>query len=95
MKSYSVTRQCCEVAVRRLAVITIKITVAAAFAVAMAGPSQAQDDSASDSSWDWLNSVRLDSVLVLPPVYRPDAESVPADACAEDCPGSSNQGIGA
>lgn len=94
MKSYSVTRQCCEVAVRRLAVITIKITVAAAFAVAMAGPLQAQDDSASGSSRDWLNSVRLDSVLVLPPVYRPDAESVPADACAEDCPGSSNQGIG-
>jgi hypothetical protein len=94
MKSYSVTRQCYGVAVRRLAVTTIKIAVAAAFAVAMAGPSQAQDDSASGSSWDWLNSVRLDSVLVLPPVYRPDAGSVPADACAEDCPGSSDQGIG-
>jgi hypothetical protein len=46
MKSYAVTRQCRGVAVRRLAVITIKI------AVAMAGPSQAQDASATGSSRD-------------------------------------------
>lgn len=63
------------------------------FAIAMARPSQAQDASEGGSSWDWLDSLRLDSVLVLPSVYR-GVGSVPTDACAEDCPDSSNQGVG-
>jgi hypothetical protein len=76
----------------RRAVVSAKTAAAAAFAltlaVVVAGTSQAQDASKDGSSWDML-----DSVLVLPPVYRSDAKSAPADACAEDCPGSSNQGI--
>jgi hypothetical protein len=80
-----------NVSIRR-AVVSAKTAAAAAFAltlaVVVAGTSQAQDASKDGSSWDML-----DSVLVLPPVYRPDAKSAPADACAEDCPGSSNQGI--
>jgi hypothetical protein len=76
----------------RRALVSAKTAAAAAFAltlaVVVAGTSQAQDASKDGSSWDML-----DSVLVLPPVYRSDAKSAPADACAEDCPGSSNQGI--
>jgi hypothetical protein len=65
---------------------------AALFATAMAGTSLAQDAMSpggasavsSVSSWD-----ELDSVLILPPVYRPKAApaagSEPADSCGEDC----------
>jgi hypothetical protein len=98
MKYYRTTRQYCGVELRRRTEVAAKITAAAAFAlmfaVAMAGPSQAQDASKGGSSWDWLDSVRLDSVLVLPPVYRPDAESAPADAYAAGCPDSSDPGLG-
>jgi hypothetical protein len=97
MKYYCTTRQYGGVAVMRRTEVAIKIAAASAFALmftfAMAGPSQAQDASKAGSSWDWLDSVRLDSVLVLPPVYRPDVGSIPADGCAEGCPGSSNQGV--
>ena len=94
MKSYSATGRCgAAVAVRRRTVVAIRVAAATAFAlmlaVAGAGPSRAQDASKDGSSWD-----RVDSVLVLPPVYRPDAESASADACAEDCSASSNQGLG-
>jgi hypothetical protein len=97
MKYCCTSRQCGGSAVRRCAEVAIKFTAAAAFAlmiaVDLAGPSLAQDASKGGSSWDWLNSVRLDSVLVLPPVYRPDAGSAPTDGCAEDCSGSSNQDV--
>lgn len=74
------------------AVVSAKTAAASAFAltlaVAVAGTSQAQDASRDGASWDMLNSV-----LVVPPVYRSDAKSAPTVACAEDCPGWSNQGI--
>ena len=79
-----------NVSIRR-AVVAAKTAAAAAFAltlaVVVAGTSQAQVAGKDGSSWDMV-----DSVLVLPPVWS-DAKSAPADACAEDCPGSSNQGI--
>jgi hypothetical protein len=75
MKSYNVS-------IRRA--VVVKTAAAAAFAltlaVVMAGTSQAQDASNDGSSWNMF-----DSVLVLPPVYRSDAKSAPADACVEDC----------
>jgi len=94
MKSPSAIRRRAAVAVRRRA--TVAVTTAAfalMFAASMAGTSLAQDTSKSGSSWE-----RLDSVLVVPPVYRPDADSGPnsgrTDGCAEDCPGADNPGIG-
>src|SRR5579872_726717 len=64
-----------NVSIRR-AVVSAKTAAAAAFALtvalAVAGMSQAQDASRDGSSWDML-----DSVLVVPPVYRSDAKSAP------------------
>ena len=93
MKSYNVS-------IRRA--VAIKTTAAAAFAltlaVVMAGTSQAQDASKGDSSsGDSSSWERVDSVLVLPPVYQAKGKSDPADACAEDCsnsPNLSDPGIG-
>lgn len=75
MKSYNVY-------IRRAVAVKTAATAACALtlAVVMAGTSQAQDASNDGSSWNMF-----DSVLVLPPVYRSDAKSAPADACAEDC----------
>jgi hypothetical protein len=96
MKPYSATGWCGAVAVRRrgnLAAMLAAAAFAPLFAVAMAGTSLAQDVSEGAPSWE-----KLDSVLVLPPVYRPgtaaDAESEPADTCAEDCanPGDPDAG---
>jgi hypothetical protein len=92
MKFHGTTKSCGLVAVRRCAAVAL--TIAAApfalmFVVVMAGTSQAQDASKGDSSWE-----RVDSVLVLPPVYRAADKSKPADACAEDCPNLSDPGIG-
>jgi len=88
MKSYSATRR------RSATVITIASAIfASLFALAMAGSSLAQDVSTGVPSWD-----ELDSVLVLPPVYRPDgagsAKSEPNDACAEGCSSSSDPDVG-
>lgn len=59
----------------------------------MAGASLAQDAGEAAPSLS-----KLDSVLVLPPVYRPDAaanaESAPADTCGEDCSRSSEPDVG-
>jgi hypothetical protein len=90
MKSYSATG-------RRGAAVSIAVAaLVLLFAAAMAGTALAQDASkavpSGGSSWD-----ELDSVLVLPPVYRPDAadaESEPTDPCAEGCSTSSDPGIG-
>jgi hypothetical protein len=75
MKSYNVS-------IRRA--VAVKTAAAAAFALTLAvvltGTSQAQETSSDGSSWNMF-----DSVLVLPPVYRSDAKSASADACAEDC----------
>ena len=96
MKFYGATKRSGVVAVRRRATVAVTIsaaTFALMFAVVMAGTSQAQDASKDaskgDSSWE-----RVDSVLVLPPVYRSKDKSEPADACAEDCPNLSDPGIG-
>jgi hypothetical protein len=96
MKFYGATKRSGVVAVRRRATVAVTIsaaTFALMFAVVMAGTSQAQDASKDaikgDSSWE-----RVDSVLVLPPVYRAKDKSEPADACAEDCPNLSDPGIG-
>jgi hypothetical protein len=74
----------------RHAVAAVNTVAAAAFAltlaVVMAGTAQAQDASEDGSAWN-----TFDSVLVLPPVYRSGTKPAPADACAEDCPGSSIQ----
>jgi hypothetical protein len=79
-----------NVSIRRT-VVAVKTAAAAAFAltlaVVIAGTSQAENASKDGSSWNMI-----DSVLVLPPVYRSDVKSAPAEACAEDCPDSSNQG---
>jgi hypothetical protein len=96
MKCYSATRRRDAAEVSRRGVVAVGRPHAAAFeivgatvlvlmfAVATAGPLQAQDAGKDDSSWE-----KIDSVLVLPPVLHPAAESAPADACAQDCPGSS------
>jgi hypothetical protein len=52
-----------------------------------AGTALAQGTSRDGSSKDGSSWERLDSVLVVPPVYRPDS-TAPADTCAEDCPGT-------
>jgi hypothetical protein len=87
MKFYSATRR------RGVAVTIVAAAFVAFFAVAMAGISVAQDTSKGVPSWD-----KLDSVLVLPPVYRPDAaanaESEPTDNCGESCSSSSDPDIG-
>jgi hypothetical protein len=89
MKSYSASRRGGAVAVRRRATLAVmSATFALMFAAAIVGTSRAQDTSKGDSSWE-----RVDSVLVVPPVYRPDA-SEPADACAEDCASVDNPGAG-
>jgi len=96
MKSYSATGRHDTVAVRRRTHVAAMFAAAAfapLFAVLMAGTSLAQDASESTPSWE-----KLDSVLVLPPVYRPDAaanaESEPTDACPEGCSTSSDPDIG-
>jgi hypothetical protein len=83
MKSSNVSSRRAGVAVKIAAAVSV-LTLA----VVMAGTSQAQDASKDGSSWD-----ALDSVLILPPVYRSDPKSAPVDACTEDCPGLNNQGI--
>src|SRR5258708_15068569 len=95
MKFYGATKRSGVVAVRRRATVAVTIsaaTFALMFAVVMAGTLQAQDASKDaskgDSSWE-----RVDSVLVLPPVYRAKDKSVPADACVEDCPNLSDPGM--
>jgi hypothetical protein len=94
MKCYSATRRRDAAEVSRRGVVAVgwprasaleivgATALALMFAVATAGLLQAQDAGKDDSSWE-----RVDSVLVLPPVLHPDAESAPADACAQDCPG--------
>lgn len=96
MKCYSATRRRDAAEVSRRGVVAVgqrhaaaleiagAVALALMFAVATAGSSQAQDAGKDGSSWE-----RVDSVLVLPPVFHPDAESAPADACALDCPDSS------
>jgi hypothetical protein len=80
----------CNVSIRRA--VAVKTAAAAAFAltlaVVMAGTAQAQDASEDGSAWNMF-----DSVLVIPPVYRSGTKPAPANACAEDCPGSSIQVI--
>lgn len=92
MKFCSAIRRRGAIAVRRY--VTVAVTIAPGvfalmFAAVMVGTSQAQDAGTGDSSWE-----KIDSVLVLPPVYRPDAAadagSETADACAEDCASSSD-----
>jgi hypothetical protein len=90
MKFYIATSRRVALAVRRRGMVLVTIaTVAFALTllIATAGPSLAQDASKGDS-WE-----RVDSVLVVPPVYRPDTSSS-ADTCAEDCPSSINPGSG-
>ncbi len=87
MKFYIAISRRIALAVRRRGTVAITI-FALMLAVVMADTSQAQDASKGESSWD-----KADSVLVLPPVYQGDEKSEPADACAEDCPDSSNSGI--
>lgn len=101
MKFYGATKRRGAVAVRRrasVAVTAVAATFALMFAAVMAGTSQAQDaikgDSSSGDSSSWE---RVDSVLVIPPVYQAKGKSDPADACAEDCsnlPNLSDPGIG-
>jgi hypothetical protein len=85
MKCYSATRQ-----------VAIKIAAATALALMLvagaAGTALAQDKSKGDTSKGGSSWERIDSVLVVPPVYQPDS-AVPADACAEDCPGTSSPNI--
>jgi hypothetical protein len=83
--------RCGRVAPGRRATVAI-----VAFALALigaAGAGHAQDAlesgfSKSSSSWE-----RVDSVLEVPPVYRPNS-SAPAEGCAEDCSGPINPGAG-
>jgi len=92
MEFYGATKRCGVLAVRpcaRVAVPIAAVTFVLMFAVGMSGTSHAQDASKGDSSWE-----RVDSVLVLPPVYQAKNKSEPADACAEDCPNLSDPGIG-
>jgi hypothetical protein len=93
MKPYSATGRRGVVAVRRPACVTVMFAVAALSAIVMAGASLAQDVGEATSSLG-----KLDSVLVLPPVYRSDAaanaESAPADTCAEDCSSSGDPDVG-
>ena len=84
MRSYGISIRL-GVAVKTAAAAAVALTLA----VVLAARSQAQDTSKDGSAWNMF-----DDVLVLPPVYRSDAMSAPTDACAEDCPASSNQGIG-
>ena len=88
MKFYDATKRFGAVAVGRratVAVTTAVATFALMFVVVMADTSQAQDASKGDSSWE-----AVDSVLVLPPVYRAKDKSEPSDVCAEDCPDSTD-----
>jgi hypothetical protein len=60
------------------------------FAAVMVGTTRAQDASKNDSSsWE-----RMDSVLVLPPIYQAKDKVGSSDACAEDCPSLGDPGIG-
>jgi len=93
MKPYASGRHG-AVAVRRCAPVAVMFAAVAfvpLFAIVMAGASLAQDASEGAPSWE-----KLDSVLVLPPVYRPDAaanaESEPADGCTEDCSSTNDPG---
>src|SRR5271155_5262116 len=87
MKSYSATMR------RGVAVTIVAAAFTALIAIATAGSLLAQDTSKGVPSWN-----KLDSVLVLPPVYRPDAaanaESEPTDGCAEGCSSSSDPDVG-
>jgi hypothetical protein len=90
MKSYSATRQCgAAVAAKPRAAFAIRIAAATALALMLvagaAGTSLAQDKSKGDTSKGGSSWERTASVLVVPPVYRPESAE-PADACAEDCP---------
>jgi len=68
------------------------ITAAAALAMLCAAvatdAARAQDSGSADSGWE-----RVDSVLEVPRVYRPDAQSQ-TDSCAEDCPDVSDAASG-
>jgi hypothetical protein len=85
MKFSNLSIRCSRVSLRATAAASFALTLA----VLMSSASQAQDASKDRSSWD-----TFDSVLILPPVYRPDAKSAPADPCTGDCSGLSNTGIG-
>jgi len=85
MKFSNLSIRCPRVSLRATAAASFALTLA----VLMSSASQAQDASKDRSSWDMF-----DSVLILPPVYRPDAKSAPADACSEGCPALTNQGVG-
>ena len=74
MRSYNISSRR-GVAVKTAAAAAVALTLA----VVLAARSQAQDASKDGSAWNMF-----DDVLVLPPVYRSDAMSAPADACAED-----------
>ena len=77
-------------AIRRLSLASAIVAAAfiASFAITLAGTSLAQDINKDVSSWD-----SLESVLVLPPVYRPDgaanSESDPTVGCGAGCEASS------
>lgn len=94
MKSCSATgRRIAVAGIRRVAreIRLVCAAVALMLVAGAAGTSLAQDKSSDtgkgDSSWE-----RIDSVLVVPPVYRPESAE-PADACAEDCSGPYNPGM--
>ncbi len=102
MKFPGATKWRGAVAVRRRAPAAVRTLVAAfavtfalMFAAVLVGTSQAQDagkgNSFSDDASSWE---RVDSVLVLPPVYQAKDKSAPSDACAEDCPNLSDPGVG-
>jgi type III pantothenate kinase len=98
--AYCVTAARCLSAIvrcRRVAKGRQSTVAIVAFALTLigagAGAARAQDavesgSSKSSSSWE-----RVDSVLEVPPVYRPNS-SAPADGCAEDCSGSITPGAG-
>jgi hypothetical protein len=82
MKFCSATRRRSAVALGWRAARAIGLAAAALALMLVAGgagTALAQDTSTGDASWE-----RVDSVLVVPPVYRP-GPAAPADACAEDC----------
>ena len=97
MKFSGATKRRGAVAVERRAAVSVTAvaaTFALMFAAAMVGTSQAQDASKGDSSSGGSSWERVDSVLVLPPVYQAKDKSEPADTCAEDCPNLSDPGRG-
>jgi hypothetical protein len=82
MKSCGATRLSEACAIKLASAALVLMLAAAAPGTSLAQDASKGDTSKADSSWE-----RLDSVLVVPPVYRLGS-AAPVDACAEDCPDS-------